>query len=261
MFGNNRYVRLEVTGRTAVVTFTRPEQMNALSEALVDEFQQVMNWIRQNEQLLAVIITGEGRAFMAGADLKEVAARDRMEQYALNTKLNDAFETAGQLGIPVIAAINGYAMGGGLELALSCTMRIAAETAKLALPEVTLGLIPSAGGAQRLPRLISYGNAMRLLLTGETITAQRALELGVVDQVVPAEELMPAAKALAEKIASNAPLAVRAIMDTVTKGMELPLPYALRHAELINDVVVVSEDAEAGVQAFLEKRKPEFHGR
>ncbi len=254
-------VRLEINDKVAIITFTRPEQMNALSEDLLTEFRDAVNEVKNNEELLALIITGEGRAFMAGADLKQVTARTNMEHYAYNKLLNDVFGSVGELDIPSIAAINGYAMGGGLELALSCTIRIASEKAKLALPEVTLGLIPSAGGAQRLPRVIQYSKAMKLLLTGETVNAAQALELGMVDEVVPPEELMNAASALAHKIASNAPLAVKAIMYTVNKGLEMPLPYALRHAELTNNVVVASEDAKEGVKSFVEKRKPVYKGK
>lgn len=254
-------IRLEINGKVATICFTRPEQMNALSKELVLELQDAVRKVDQNEDLLALIITGEGKAFMAGADLKEVSSRANMEHYAYNKLLNDVFGAVGELNIPSIAAINGYAMGGGLELALSCTMRIASDRAKLALPEVTLGLIPSAGGAQRLPRIIPYGSAMKLLLTGNTINAEEALKLGVVDEVVPGDELIEYVNAVAEKIANNAPLAVKAIMYTVTKGMEMPLPYALRHAELTNNVVVASDDAKEGVKSFVEKRKPVFVGK
>jgi len=255
------YIKLEKKGKVATITFNRHDQMNALSEGLVIDLRNALLEIKKDEFLLAVILTGAGKAFMAGADLKEVAARGNMEHYKYNTLLNDTFELVGRLNIPVIAAINGYAMGGGLELALSCPIRFASGQEKLALPEETLGIIPSAGGAQRLPRLISPGNAMKILLTGETMTAAQALEMGVVDEVAPAGRLMERAAELAEKIASNAPLAVKAIMYTVTAGLELPLPYALRHAEITNDIVVASADAREGILSFSEKRKPVFQGK
>jgi enoyl-CoA hydratase len=207
------------------------------------------------------VITGEGRAFSVGAQLRELVARDTAANLAWNRRLNDAIDAVSVLPFPTIAAVNGYALGGGLELALAATLRVAAESAVVGLPEVKLGILPGAGGSQRLPRLVRPSIALRLLLTGQTVTAVEAQRLGIVDEVVPAAGLLDHSIALAQEIAANAPLAVAAILDAVDAGLEMPLDEAIRYTERHLGRLFDTADYREGVEAFLEKRKPEFQSK
>jgi enoyl-CoA hydratase len=209
-----------------------------------------------------VILTGAGeKAFVAGADINELAVQtptSGREHAAAGQHVLDLIE---HMGKPVIAAINGYALGGGCELAMACTIRIASETAKLGQPEINLGIIPGYAGTQRLARIVGRGRALELLLTGDQITAQEAHRLGLVNRVVPAAELLSHTKALAASLAAKAPIAIRYILDAVHKGLEMPFPQAQVFEATLFGLVASTDDMREGTKAFLEKRKPTFQGR
>jgi enoyl-CoA hydratase len=253
---------LDRDGRTAVVTINRPPVLNALNRSTLDELRRAMLDLRADSGVGAVVITGSGnKAFAAGADISELTtlspdgahAQARTGQHVL-----DLIET---LGKPVIAAINGFALGGGCELAMACTLRIAADTARLGQPEINLGLIPGYGGTQRLPRLVGKGVALDLLLTGRQITADEAYRVGLVNRVVPLAQLMETAKAVATELASKAPIAMRHIIDAVTRGLDAPLDKAQMLEASLFGLTAASDDMHEGTAAFLEKRKPTFKGR
>jgi enoyl-CoA hydratase len=210
----------------------------------------------------AVVLTGAGeKSFVAGADINELATQTPTigRQHALAGQ--HVLDLIQNMGKPVIAAINGYALGGGCELAMACTMRIAADTAKLGQPEINLGIIPGYAGTQRLARLVGRGRALELLLTGDQIGAQEAHRLGLVNRVVPAAELMAEAKTLAATLAAKAPIAVRYILDAVHKGLDMPFAEAQTYEATLFGLVASTEDMREGTKAFLEKRKPEFKGK
>jgi len=258
----------EVRGQIAIVTIDRPEALNAIDpdtdRALVEAWLRV----RDNAEIRVAVLTGAGeRAFSAGADLRSVGefyrsltSAERLARAEIVPGLGGLTRNLG-LWKPVIAAVNGYCLAGGFELALACDIRIAAATATFGLPEVTWGLMPGAGGTQRLPRLAPLGAALELILTGERISAAEAYRLGIVSRVVPLAELMPTALALAERICRNGPVAVCAAKEAVYRGLHLPLEEALRLEQLLAEPVRQSEDAQEGPRAFLEKRAPVFKGR
>jgi len=209
-----------------------------------------------------VVITGAGeKAFVAGADINELAEQTPASGRAHAIRGQQVFELLESLGKPTIAAINGYALGGGCELAMACTLRVAADSAKLGQPEINLGLIPGYGGTQRLARLIGAGPALELLLTGHQIGAQEALRLGLVNRVVPAAELTSEVGALAKVLAGKPPVAVRYIIDAVNNGLQMPIAEGLRYEATLFGLVASTEDMREGTRAFLEKRKAEFKGR
>ena len=237
------HLSYEVEEGIALVTLKRPEALNALSQSLLEELAEIPELVQQDPEVRAVIFTGEGKAFAAGADLKEIAAiKDPFmgREYALFGQR--VFAEIAALPVPTIAAINGYALGGGLELALACDLRVAAKTAKLGLPEVGLGLIPGFGGTQRLPRLIGRGRALDLIFTGRHVDAEEALFLGLVNRV--AEDALEEAKKLAQKI----------------RGEGLDLAEALEIEADLFGYAAATEDMKEGVRAFLEKRPPSFKG-
>jgi enoyl-CoA hydratase len=252
---------LERDGAIAVVTINRPKVLNALSFATLDELGGVMTRLGEDERVRCLVLTGAGeKAFVAGADINELAVQSAAggrERARAGQRVFDAIE---QLGKPVIAAINGYALGGGCELAMACTIRIAADTAVLGQPEINLGLIPGYGGTQRLARIVGAGRALELLLTGDRVPAVEALRLGLINRVVPAAELMAEARRLAAAIASKAPLAVRYILEAVNRGMNLPLGEAQSLEAALFGVVASTDDMREGTRAFLEKRAPAFKG-
>lgn len=253
---------LERDGSIAIVTINRPRVLNALNTPTMDELAAAMRELAADESVGAIVLTGSGeKSFVAGADINELAVQSPVggrEHAQRGQRVLDAIE---QLGKPVIAAINGFALGGGCELAMACTIRIAADTARLGQPEINLGLIPGYAGTQRLTRLVGRGVALEILLTGDPITAAEAHRIGLVNRVVPAAELMGEARKLAHQLASKAPVAARFIIDAVNRGADLPLAHAQIYETTLFGLVAATEDMREGTSAFLEKRKPEWKGR
>jgi enoyl-CoA hydratase len=258
------YENILLERREAIVTITlnRPKVLNALNRALFAELDAALDEIAADDTIRAVIVTGAGeKAFAAGADIQELTQLSAVEGQRLATNGQRIFSKLENLGKPVIAAINGFALGGGCELAMSATLRIASETARLGQPEVKLGLLPGYGASQRLPRLVGKGAALKLLLTAEMISAAEALRIGLVDEVVPAADLLPRAQSLAATIASMAPIAVRQCIAAVHSGYDLPLDQALAHEAALFALCCATEDKAEGTAAFLEKRAPAWKGK
>ena len=244
-----------------VVTVNRPRVRNALDSRTLDELRRTMLACRHDDGVRVVIVTGAGdKAFVAGADIGELAAQSPNGGRDHALRGQHVFDLVAHLGKPVIAAINGYALGGGCELAMACTLRLAADTAMLGQPEINLGLIPGYGGTQRLARLVGAGRALELLLTGNPISAAEAYRVGLVNRVVPAADLMREAAALAASLAGKAPIAVRYIIDAVQTGGDLPLPAAQQLEATLFGLVASTEDMREGTRAFLEKRPAAFKG-
>jgi enoyl-CoA hydratase len=254
-------VLLEQRGRVALVTMNRPEKRNALDGQMRCAFLGVMDRIRRDTTTRAVVVTGAGdKAFIAGADINEFEGRTPVDQYRV-MKLPTVFDAIEQCPKPVIAAVNGFCLGGGMELALACDIRLASTNAKFGQPEVNLGIIPGGGGTQRLPRIVGLGRALRLILTGDMITADDALRMGLVEEVIPADKLLDRAVAVAELIASKSPVAVAAAKEATRAAMSLPLDEGLRVETALFQLCFSSEDKAEGVRAFLEKRAANFSGR
>jgi enoyl-CoA hydratase/carnithine racemase len=255
----------EKRGGIGYVTLNRPGVLNAQSPEMFDELAQVFGEIKRDPEVGVVILTGAGdRAFCAGADinyLKQLAQTTPMAAKTFVEKNRLAFGAIEHLGKPVIAAVNGFALGGGCELAMACHMRIASENARFGQPEINLGLFPGAGGTQRLPRLVGKGRAIEMMLTGEAISAQEAHRIGLVNTVVPAAELMSTAEKLAQQILSKAPLAVGVILEAVQHGVEMTLPQGLQLEENLFGVICGTEDMREGTAAFLDKRQANFQGK
>ena len=253
---------LDRDGAVAVLTINRPKVLNALNTPTMDELRRAVLEVKHDAALRVLIITGAGeKAFVAGADINELAVQtptQGKEHALLGQHVLDLIEN---LGKPVIAAINGFALGGGCELALACTLRIAADTARLGQPEINLGIIPGYGGTQRLSRLVGKGVALDLLLSGRQVKADEALQIGLVNRVVPAAELVSEAKKLAMELASKAPIAVQYIIEAVNRGLEIPLDKGQFLEATLFGLVASSEDMREGTKAFLEKRKTDFKGK
>jgi enoyl-CoA hydratase len=251
--------------RIGYVTLNRPTVLNAQSPEMFDELAQLFGDIKRDPDVGVVILTGAGeRAFCAGADITFLKSLAQMTPMAAKTfveKNRLAFGAIAHLGKPVIAAVNGYALGGGCELAMACHIRLASEHARFGQPEINLGLFPGAGGTQRLPRLVGKGVALEMMLTGEAIAAQEAYRLGLINKVVPAAELMPTAEKLAQQILAKAPLAVGVILEAVQHGMEMTLAEGLQLEENLFGVICGTEDMKEGTTAFLEKRPATFKGQ
>ncbi len=246
----------------ATITIDRPAVMNALDGQTIDELRRAVLDVRHDEGARVLVITGAGdRAFVAGADIKELAAGTPLGGRELSARGQHVFDLIEQLGKPSIAAINGFALGGGCELAMACTFRVAADTAKLGLPETNLGIIPGYGGTQRLPRLVGRDRALDLILTGRIVGAEEALALGLVTRVVPAASLRAEVGAFAKTLASRAPVAVRLALDAVNRGLVMGFADACTLESSLFGLAAASEDMKEGTRAFLEKRKPEFTGR
>lgn len=258
---NYENIRVEKRAPLAVVTLYRPKVLNALNAATFAELDSVFTELAADADVRVVLLTGAGeRAFAVGADIRELAAVAPGEGKGFSLRGQAVFRRIETLGKPVIACVRGFALGGGCELALSCTLRLAADDARFGQPEVKLGVIPGYGGSQRLPRLVGRGAAMKLLLTGVIIDAAEALRMGLVEDVVPAADLMTRAEALALEIAAQAPLAIAEMIDVVDEGMNLPLDLALlREAERFGGLCDTADKAE-GTQAFLEKRPAKWKG-
>jgi enoyl-CoA hydratase len=253
---------LERDGAVAILTINRPQVLNALNSQTLDELRRAILDLKQDESVRVVILTGAGeKAFVAGADINELAVLTPTSGRDHALAGQHVFDLVENMGKPVIAAINGYALGGGCELAMACTIRIAADTAKLGQPEINLGLMPGYAGTQRLSRLVGAGRALEILLTGDQIGAQEALRIGLVNRVVPAAELMPEARKLAAALASKAPVAARYILDAVHRGLQMSFADAQVHEATLFGLVASTEDMREGTRAFLEKRKAAFHGK
>jgi len=252
----------EKKGGIAYVTVNRPAVRNALNARTVGELKTAFEQAGNDDEVRVVILSGSGdKAFVAGADINELATQTAVDgkEYALAGQA--VFNSIEQLGKPVIAAINGYALGGGCELAMACTFRIASENAMFGQPEVKLGIIPGYGGSQRLPRLAGKGLALQILLTGDMISAAEALRIGLVNQVVPQAELMPTAESIARKIMVNEPLAVRLCLEAVNKGMEMTQDEGQFLEAALFGSCCATEDMKEGTKAFLEKRQANFKGK
>src|SRR5881394_1712609 len=253
---------VEKKNSIAYVTVNRPKVLNALNMATMEELRAAFHDIKNDAGVRVVIVTGAGeKAFIAGADISELAKHDAVRGKEYTHKGQSVLNLIENLGKPVIACINGFALGGGCEIAMACTMRFASENAKIGQPEVKLGIIPGYGGSQRLPRLVGKGLAMQQILTGEMITAQEAHRIGLVNEVTTAAELIPRAEAIAQKIIANAPLAVQYTMEAVNKGMEAPLAEGLYIEAVLFGAACATEDKKEGTTAFLEKRPAQFKGK
>ena len=257
----SEHLIVERTDAVAVVTVNRPRVLNALNAVTVDALHATFDELSAAASVRAIVLTGSGdRAFIAGADISELAemtptvARDVARR---GQSLCDRIERAGK---PVIAAINGFALGGGCELAMACTVRVAAATAQIGQPEINLGLIPGYGGTQRLPRLVGRGRALEILLTGEPIDANEAWRIGLVNRVVPAGRVMDEARALAALMAAKAPMAARYILEAVGGGLEVSLSEGCELEAALFGLAAATDDMGEGTRAFLEKREPEFKG-
>lgn len=250
-----------IDGPVATVTINRPDKLNALNTAVRAQFVAALEDLKRNTEVRVVIVTGAGeKAFVAGADIGEFAGRTAVEQFRV-MKEYGVFAAADAFPKPLIAAINGFCLGGGCELALACDIRLAADTARLGQPEVNLGILPGGGGTQRLPRLVGLGTAYKLLFTGEMISAAEALRIGLVDEVVPRERLMDRARELAGVIAGKSPVALQLIKEAVRASVRTSLDEGLRLETTLFGLAFASADKEEGVRAFLEKREPKFQGR
>jgi enoyl-CoA hydratase/carnithine racemase len=253
---------LEKKNSIAYVTVNRPTVLNALNMATMEELRAAFHDIKNDPAVRVVIFTGSGeKAFIAGADIGELAKQDAVTGKEYTHRGQNVLNLIENLGKPVIACINGFALGGGCEIAMACTMRLASENAKLGQPEVKLGIIPGYGGTQRLPRLIGKGIAMQMVLAAEMITAQEAHRIGLVNEVVPAGDLISRAEAIAGKIIANAPLAVQYAMEAVNRGMEMTLSEGLYLEAVLFGVACATEDKAEGTRAFLEKRTAQFKGK
>ena len=253
---------LERDGPVGILTINRPGVLNALNSQTIDELRRVILEWRHDGDVRAVVLTGAGdRAFVAGADINELAVQSPTSGREHALRGQHVFDLIENLGKPVIAAINGFALGGGCELALACTLRIAADTATIGQPEIKLGIIPGYAGSQRLARLVGKGRALEMILTGAPITASQAHAIGLVNRVVPSAELMNTARALAMELAAQAPVAVKYAIDAVNKGLEMPFREACAYEATLFGLVAATEDMREGTRAFLEKRKPAFVGR
>jgi enoyl-CoA hydratase len=252
----------EVKDQVARVTLNRPQVLNALNTQVFNELEAVFSALAADPAVRVILLTGAGeKAFAAGADINELANTDSAAGEAKARRGQGVFRLIETCGKPVIACINGFALGGGCELAMACTMRLASETARLGQPEVKLGLIPGYGGTQRLPRLVGQPMALKLLLTGEMINAAEALRIGLVDEVLPPDKLMERAQALARTIVAMAPLAVAACIEAVRDGSEIGLEEAIDMEAKIFGRLCGTTDKEEGTKAFLEKRAPTWTGR
>ncbi len=256
-------ITVERDGGITIIMLNRPKQLNALNQAVIGELLAAFGELAQATDVRAIVLTGAGdRAFAAGADIGELAelpsasAARRVAQ-----RSHELGKRMAALPQPIIAAINGFALGGGLELALACDIRLAADTAKLGLPEVTLGILPGWGGTQRLSRLVGPGMAKLMMMTGERVDAAEALRAGIIERIYPQAELLDAAKQLAHKLASLPPLSIAAIKQAVVNGLDMPLDAANQYEAGLFAELAMTEDAKEGTRAFLEKRQAEWKGK
>ncbi len=252
----------EKKGPIAYVTFNRPKVLNALNGKTISELKSAFEDARDDSAVRGVILTGAGdKAFAAGADIGEMANNTALEAEEATRRGQKVTELIENLGKPVVAAVNGFALGGGCELAMACTIRVAAETAKFGQPEVKIGIMPGYGGTQRLPRLVGRGRALQLILSGEVIAAQEAYRIGLVNEVVPNADLIARAEAILKQIISNAPVGVKFSIEAVNKGLDTSVAEGLLIEASLFALCASTEDKKEGTTAFLEKRAPQFKGR
>src|ERR1700741_3236995 len=255
-------VLYEKKGAIAYVTLNRPKVLNALNRRTWEDLQSAFEDAREDSAIRGVILTGAGdKAFIAGADISELSKVTAVEAESSSTFGQGVLDLIENLGKPVVAAINGFALGGGCETAMACTIRIASETAKFGQPEVKLGILPGGGGTQRLPRLVGKGRALQLILTGDTISAQEAYRIGLVNEVVPATELIERAETILKRIMVNAPIAVKFSLVAANRGLETSQSQGLALEASYFGICAATDDKKEGTSAFLEKRAPKFHGR
>jgi len=254
-------VLYEKKGAIAYVTLNRPKVLNALNQRTWQDLRGAFEDARDDADVRGVILTGAGdKAFIAGADISELAQVTAIQAETSSTYGQEVLNLVENLGKPVVAAINGFALGGGCETAMACTIRLATESARFGQPEVKLGVLPGGGGTQRLPRLVGKGRALQLILSGEMISAQEAYRIGLVNEVVPAADLIPRAEAILKQIFANAPLAVRYSLEAVNKGLETSQTEGLALEASFFGLCAGTEDKQEGTQAFLQKRAPQFKG-
>ncbi|MFQ5876099.1 MAG: enoyl-CoA hydratase/isomerase family protein [Acidobacteriota bacterium] len=255
-------VLYDVSDRVARLTLNRPEKLNVLDRATMQEIDRAVARAGEDPEVGVLIVTGTGdKAFAAGADVQELASQDPVEGAAFSRAGQAVLGRLERLGKPSIAAINGYALGGGLELAMACTIRVASETARLGLPETTLAIIPGYGGTQRLSRLVGRGRALEMVLTGEAIDAREAHRIGLVGRVVPAAELRPTVESLARTLLSRGPVALRYALQAVQEGAEMTQEEGQLLESSLFGLTCATEDMREGTRSFLEKRKPTYRGR
>lgn len=254
-------LRYAVEDRVATITIHRPDALNALNAAVMQDLAQVLDEAERDAEVAGVILTGAGpKSFVAGADIKQFTSLDGQSGYRFALEGQAVFNRIEGLSKPVIAAVNGFALGGGCELALACHLRIASETASFGQPEVNLGIIPGYGGTQRLPRIVGLGIALELILTGERIDARRAYEIGLVNRVVPADALLDEARRMVQTIGSKGPLAIRYALEAI-RAAQLPLAEGLRHEAALFGHACATDDFKEGVDAFLNRRSANFSGK
>ncbi|MEE9553395.1 MAG: enoyl-CoA hydratase-related protein [candidate division Zixibacteria bacterium] len=255
-------IKFEKEDDVAIVTIDRPKVLNALNDETIAELDHCFTTIAGNKEVLCVILTGGGeKSFVAGADIGELAVCDVVSGRAKCDRGQSLLSRIEKLPQPVIAAVNGFALGGGCEIAMACDIRLASERAKIGQPEVSLGIIPGYGGTQRLARLVGRGKAKQMILTGDHINATEAYRIGLVDEIYPPEELLPKAKEMAGKIASKGPLAIKAAKEAVNLGLDVDLVSGCEHEAVLFAAICASDDKTEGTNAFLEKRKAEFKGK
>jgi enoyl-CoA hydratase len=256
------HIRVEWDGDIAVVTIDRQDKLNALNAEVIDELGQVFEGLRGDDKVRGVLLTGAGeKAFVAGADIAELVKMDSLAGVATSRQGQDVFLAIERFPKPVLAAVGGFALGGGCELALACHMRVASDNARFGLPEVGLGIIPGYGGTMRLARLVGLGRAIEMTLTGEMVGAERAAQIGLVSAVHPRAELLDKAKELLRKVTKNGPVAVRMAMECVYRAVDTSTREALDFESIQFGLLSSTEDMKEGMSAFLEKRKPGFKGR
>lgn len=253
---------VDVRDGVAVVTVNRPDKLNALNDRTVEELDAAFAALAHDTAVGGVILTGAGeKAFVAGADIGELSAQSPVAGQERSLRGQKVLDRIERLGKPVVAAVNGFALGGGCELALACHVRVASEGARLGTPEVKLGIMCGYGGTQRLPRLVGKGRALEMLLTGEMVDAQEALRIGLVNRVVPKEKLLDEAQSLVRKMLANGPVSLRFTLEAVNAGLEMPMGEAQAHEATLFGLICTTEDMKEGTRAFLEKRPPRFQGR
>lgn len=256
-----KFLTLDVQDRVATLTVNRPDKLNALNDATIAELGHAIDEIRLDDSIGGVLLTGSGRAFVAGADISELSSQTPVLAKARARGGQDVFRRIETSPKPVIAVVNGFALGGGCELAMACHIRIASDTAKFGQPESKLGLLPGFGGSQRLPRLVGKGRAIQLLLTGEMIDAAEAYRIGLVNRVVPAAELMTVAREMMKTILANGPLAVALCIEAIDRGLEMSLEEGLILEANHFGLLAATDDMGEGTRAFMEKRAPAFKGK